>query len=76
MGKIRMLNSRGDVATAWAPTDTEATAAAKELFDEKVGGGYLAYTTTIEEGTRKGDVIKEFDPLADTIVLTPPMIGG
>ncbi len=57
-------------------TDTEETAAAKTVFDEKVGQGFMAYTTTVEEGVRKGEVIKDFDPLADTIVLTPPMVGG
>lgn len=55
----------------WDPKDEASVVKAKEQFDKIVEHNF-AYKTT-ETGKEQ---IREFDPLADEIRVTAPLVGG
>ena len=87
---LRITDRTGDTALAFSPTDeltqaevdaafdgvVKATslAEAEAEFDKMIGQRFLAYTVPADGSD--GDVIRSFDPDADTIVMTPPLVGG
>jgi hypothetical protein len=71
---LKVADHTGDTPTLWKTGDDISTAEANRVFDEMISKGYLAYTQP-DDGT-DGDVIRSFDPDADTIVMMPQTIGG
>jgi hypothetical protein len=77
MGVLRILGPGGDDRHEWDPDDPEQVRALREQFDDLVASGSLAWSTTRadrEPGT--ATAIREFDPDADQIVVSPRMRGG
>jgi hypothetical protein len=72
--QMRVMDHTGDYQAIWDPTKQDEVDAAKAQFRKLKGKGYLAYT--VQEGGAKGEVIREFDPEAGKIIMTPPMAGG
>jgi hypothetical protein len=64
----------GDTKVIWDPHNPDEVAAAKQQFDTLKKKGFIAYTVT-KKGD-KGDIIREFDPDAEKIILSPPVTGG
>ena len=73
MSELIILNSNGDDRTVWSKDDAEAYREAKEQFDKLKAKGWFAYKVTGKWGKEE---IKEFDPNADKIVMSPPVVGG
>ena len=71
---LKVTNRTGDTQTQWRVGDDLSTAEANRVFDEMVQAGFLAYT--VPDDGSAGDVLRTFDPQADTIVITPPLVGG
>jgi len=71
MSTLHTLDGTGDTRLEWdSPAErTEAEATFRRLHDEKK---YRA--VAVKNGER--EVIHQFDPDADTIILSPQLVGG
>ena len=68
------MNSTGDTKVMWDPKNPDEVAAAKVQFDTLRAKGFIAYTVNKKGGT--GDILRQFDPDAEKIILSPPIVGG
>lgn len=74
MGKIVRRNMEGDQTLAeWSPGDTGSVEAAEKILTDEREAGFHA--VQYNEGEQPKPVM-EFDPGADTIVITTAMGGG
>lgn len=73
-GEMCILDQSGDTKIIWDRTKAEEVEAARATFDSLKKKGYLAYTVNARGD--KGEVIKDFDPAAEKIILSPQMKGG
>lgn len=73
-GEMAILDSTGDTKVIWDPHNPDEVAAAKAQFDTLKKKGFIAYT--VNKKGDKGEVIREFDPNAEKIILSPPLAGG
>jgi len=75
MNIMHVLDRAGDTQITWDHTRPEEVGAARATFNRlKQDNRYLAYK--VNPGGNKGEVITEFDPDAEKIILAPPMVGG
>lgn len=75
MGVMAVMDPKeGDVRVIWDPDRPEEVESARAQFQTLRGKGYAAYRVTATG--RKGEVIREFDPDAEKIILAPAMVGG
>lgn len=72
---LHRLDETGDTITSWNRMDDLEVAAAKSVFDSLRGEGYMAYRLD-GDGGGGGAVLKDFDPDAQQIILSPPLVGG
>lgn len=73
-GEMAILDATGDTKVIWDPHNPDEVAAAKAQFDTLKKKGFIAYT--VNKKGDKGEVIREFDPNAEKIILSPPLAGG
>lgn len=73
-GTMAVLNQTGDVKTVWDSENEDEVSAARKQFDDLRKKGFLAYR--VKRNGTKGEVIRTFDPEAESIILAPPMVGG
>lgn len=72
--KMLILNQAGHTTLEWDVAEERTVEEVEAEFNRLVvANGMLAYTT-VEKG--KGSQIKEFDPTAETIYVTPRLVGG
>ena len=64
----------GKTNLEWRPGNPEEIQEARDLFAAKRTAGYIAYRAD-QKGALK-EIIREFDPLAEMIILSPPLLGG
>jgi hypothetical protein len=62
-----------DERITWDQNDPAQIEAASATFTELHSAGYMAYKLNASAG---GEVLRAFDPSAETIVLQPQMVGG
>lgn len=74
MGELRQMDLSGDTKVEWDPNKTEETEAARDTFKKLMDKGYYAYRVTAAGG--RGEMIKNFDPHAQKIIMAPRMAGG
>jgi hypothetical protein len=74
-GVLTTLDREGDTKIIWDPENEDEVAAARQLFDSLKEKRFVAYSVTGKKG-EKGEVIKEFDPELEMIIMSPPMVGG
>lgn len=74
MGELRELGTQGDTRITWDPENEVEVKEVRKTFKRLKDKGYLAYSVK-EDGERK-EVVHEFDPSAEKIILAPPMQGG
>jgi hypothetical protein len=74
MGTMAVLDHTGDTKTIWNKDNADEVAAARATFDSLKGRGYIAYRVT--DGGKAGSVMAEFDPLAESVIMRPPVVGG
>lgn len=65
----------GHAEIRWKKNDPKDIEIARTTFVEKKAKGYMAYRVDPKTGD-KGEVLKEFDPNAEQIILLPPFAGG
>ncbi len=69
-----VLDHTGDTRLMWDKKAKPEVKAAKEMFDAMKEKGYLAYT--VNKDGSPGEVINEFDPKAEKIIMSPQLVGG
>jgi len=74
MGQLRAMGTAGDLKVIWDPDNEDEVAAAQQTFDDLRAKGFNAYR--VRRRGEAGDVVKEFDPEAEKLILAPPMAGG
>lgn len=73
-GILHMMDETGDTRMQWDKNNPAEIAKAKQRFDELKAKGYMAYSLN-KKGTQ-GDVMQDFDPNAERIIMHSQMIGG
>lgn len=72
--ELYILDPTGDTRLQWSKNNPDEVAYARERFNELKAKRYLAYR--VDRKGKQGEVIHEFDPAAERIVLSPPLVGG
>lgn len=72
---ITRLDETGDTKIIWDRNNSTEAAIAREAFRKAKADGFMAYRVTGKDGLR-GEVLAEFDPAAERIILAPPLRGG
>jgi hypothetical protein len=64
----------------WGQSETKAIEKARQIFEDKLAEGYAAFKIMRASRTSGqqlvGEQLQEFDSRAETIQMTPPMVGG
>lgn len=71
---LAAMDGSGDSKFMWDPKSADEVAAAKAQFDALKKKGYIAFT--VDKKGEKGELIREFDPELEKIIMTPPLAGG
>ncbi len=75
MGEMRIPDrDEGDLKTIWDKDKPEEVKAAKKQYDDLLKKGYFGYT--VDKNGKKGRKINEFDPDAEMIIMSTPLVGG
>ena len=74
-GCLICLDNQGDTKVKWHRTSVVEVEAARTVFDTLKNSGHMAYKVSGEDGL-KGELLHEFDPAAERIILAPPLAGG
>lgn len=73
MGMLYVLDHTGDTRIGWDVNNAASVAEARRMFNELRGHNYVVYKKT---GDGTGAQIRDFDPTAEEIVMSPPLVGG
>lgn len=71
---MAVMGTNGDTKTVWNKDNPDEVAAAKAQFDSLKAKGYLAFK--VKDDGDKGEMISEFDPSAQKVILAPRVQGG
>lgn len=74
MGTMSIMDSTGDTKLVWDPKEKTEVETARKAFQALLDKGFVAFRVAKEGG--KGEKIKEFDPLAGSIIMVPKLVGG
>lgn len=72
--EMRVMDTTGDTKVIWDSGKADEVSAAKKTFDDLKKKGYMAYS--VKKGGDKGELLHDFDPDAEKIILAPRMVGG
>ena len=74
MSEMRVIDNTGDSKIIWDKDNPDEIEAARETFKKLTKKGYMAYS--VKSKGEKGELLTEFDPKAEKIILAPRMVGG
>lgn len=74
-GSLAVLDQTGDTKVIWDRNNPVEVEIARAAFDKAKAKKYMAYKIVGQDG-KKGEVISEFDPKAERIILAPVLVGG
>lgn len=73
--EMAILDHTGDTKVMWSKDNEDEVEAARAQFNTLTKKGYTAWRVTGKDG-KKGEQIREFDPDAERIILSPPVQAG
>ncbi len=73
-GEMRIIDKTGDTKIIWDKDNADEAAAAKKVFDDLKKKKFMAYK--VDDHGDKSEVIREFDPNAEKLIMSPPLVGG
>lgn len=73
-GRIEAMDLTGDSKVYWDKSNAAEVASARAAFDTLKSKGHVAYELNSDGST--GEVIREFNPNAERIVMRPQFAGG
>jgi len=74
MSTLTILDHTGDKTIEWNPRNPDEVNKARLAFAQRKAKGHLAYR--LDADGNQGAVIREFDPTARRIVMSPQTVGG
>ena len=75
MGTLAVLDREaGDITVGWDNNNPDEIENAQATFDDMRAKGHLAYKA--DKDGKKKEQIHKFDPAAERIILSPPLVGG
>lgn len=75
MPEMRVMDpAAGDLKVIWDKSKPDEVKAAREQFDELKKKKYIAYR--VDDEGEKAEIMKEFDPKAEKVILALPVVGG
>jgi hypothetical protein len=76
-GTLKVLTAKdGDLTFEWDPANESEVNVARKAFADAKDKGYFAYRTELVDGEPEHAQLKEFDPDATRITMTPQLVGG
>lgn len=72
--ELIVLDHTGDTKIVWDSDRPVEVEEARATFDRLRKKGYMAYK--VDKKGEKGEVIREFDPDAEKLILAPQTVGG
>lgn len=75
LSTLNVLDRTGETRLTWDAENENEVNAVRELFENLKGKGFSAYSVKGKKG-EKGELIKEFDPELELIIMSPRMVGG
>ena len=73
-GEMRIIDKSGDTKIIWDRNNADEVANAKKVFDDLKAKRFMAYK--VDDHGDKSEVIREFDPNAEKLIMSPPLVGG
>lgn len=73
-GSLHEMDGSGDTKTTWDPNDPVETKNAKKNFTRLTKQGFYGYR--VNRDGSPGEVLREFDPSADAIIMRKQVAGG
>jgi tRNA U38,U39,U40 pseudouridine synthase TruA len=73
--EMAILDRTGDTKLMWDPENKDEVEAARKTFDELVGTKKMM-AFKVKKSGKQGEQIKEFDPTAERMIITPALVGG
>ena len=74
-GEMAWLDETGESKIIWSADNEDEIEVAREMFEKLKKKGYVGYRVEGKKG-EKGEVVREFDPAAERLIMAPPMKGG
>ena len=74
MGELSVMDTTGDTKLIWNASNQAEVDAAKEMFKTLRKKKYIAYS--VSDDGKKDEIIHEFDPNLEKIIMIPPIVGG
>lgn len=74
ISEMRIMDPTGDSKIMWDPANSDEVEAARKTFNDLRAKRFVAYS--VAPSGSKGEVIREFDPRAEKLIMAPPMVGG
>ncbi len=74
-GIMHKLGTEGDVPIMWDRENDFEVEIARKAFDEARHNGFIVYRAEGTDGHR-GEVVREFDPDAERLIMVAPHQGG
>lgn len=71
---LYVLDGSGDSRFMWSKDNPDEINAAKKQFKALKDKGYIAYK--VNAAGEKGEVLREFDPTAEKVIMAPQLVGG
>jgi hypothetical protein len=71
---MAVMNASGDLKCIWDRTKPSEVEAVRAQFKDFKKKGYMAYKVT--EGGNRGEILHDFDPDAQSVILAPALKGG
>jgi hypothetical protein len=75
MGIMRVLDETGDTVVAWSLDDPASVTAAEEEFRRQLAGAVPVARAAGAPGSA-ARIVTRFDPSAEEIIWTRPVVGG
>lgn len=75
MGEIAKMDGTGDTKLMWSRDNADEISAARKMFDDLKAKRFVAYSVKGKDG-EKNEIIRDFDPESERIIMSPPMVGG
>lgn len=72
--EMAIMGIAGDTKVMWDSANEDEVENARRTFKDLRKKGYLAYKVT--KNGDKAEMLTEFDPKAERIILSPPLAGG
>jgi len=74
MGAMAVMDQTGDTKSIWDAGNPDEVEAARDQFNKLKRKGYVAYR--VGEDGKATEVMREFDPRAEKVILRPQAAGG